>query len=109
MSNRVLVVIPALNAEKTIGPVVTEARKHLPDVCVVDDGAADLTSDRAREAGALVLKHAVNIGKGGALKTGFAHALANGFDAVITLEPTGSIWPPRSRSFSRHSRRRAPT
>jgi len=90
MSERVMALIPALNAAKTIGPVVRQAGQYLRDVVVVDDGSTDDTAAVAREAGATaVLRHDVNRGKGGALKTGFAHALANGFDAVVTLDADG--------------------
>ena len=89
MSERFAVVIPALNAEKTLGPVVVDSRRHLEPVVVVDDGSTDATSETARAAGAIVLRHDVNRGKGGALKTGFAWAIANGFDGVITLDADG--------------------
>jgi glycosyltransferase involved in cell wall biosynthesis len=90
MSERVMALIPALNAAKTIGPVVQESLRNLDDVVVIDDGSTDGTADVARAAGAThVLRHEVNRGKGGALKTGFAHALANGFDAVVTLDADG--------------------
>jgi glycosyltransferase involved in cell wall biosynthesis len=89
-----MVLIPALNAAETIGPVVRDARRHADDVVVIDDGSSDDTSRVAREAGATaVLRHDVNRGKGGALKTGFAHALANGFDAVVTLDADGQHLP----------------
>lgn len=94
MSERVLVLIPALNAAKHIGPVVRAALQETPDVVVIDDGSTDGTGAVAREAGAkTVLRHDVNRGKGGALKTGFAHALANGYDAVITLDADGQHLP----------------
>jgi glycosyltransferase involved in cell wall biosynthesis len=90
MSERVMALIPALNAARTLAPVVQETLRNLDYVLVVDDGSSDETSAVAREAGAThVLRHEVNRGKGGALKTGFAHALANGFDAVITLDADG--------------------
>lgn len=89
MSEKILVVIPALNAEGTIAAVVAEAVKHLADVCVVDDGSSDATAENARQAGASILTHEVNLGKGAALKTGFAHAASRGFDAVITLDADG--------------------
>jgi glycosyltransferase involved in cell wall biosynthesis len=94
VSERVLVLIPGLNAAKHIGPVVRSAREQLDDVVVIDDGSSDDTSAVAREAGALaVLRHEVNRGKGGALKTGFAWALANGYDLVITLDADGQHLP----------------
>ncbi|ADT85074.1 glycosyltransferase family 2 protein [Thermococcus barophilus] len=95
MSNdgsRVLIVIPAYNEELTIGSVVALAKKY-GDVLVVDDGSKDRTSEIAREVGAVVLKHKTNRGKGQALKTGFEHALANDYDAVVCLDADGQHNP----------------
>lgn len=87
------VLIPALNAERTIPRVIAEARAQLEPVVVIDDGSSDTTGEVARAVGAVVLRHDVNRGKGGALKTGFAWALENGFDAVITLDADGQHLP----------------
>jgi len=89
MSERVAVLIPALNAARTLPEVIREARLQLEPVIVIDDGSTDGTGDAARAAGATVLRHEKNRGKGGALKTGFAWALENGFDGVITLDADG--------------------
>jgi len=86
---RVAAIIPALNAQRTVARIVAEARQHIEPVIVVDDGSTDATGDVARAVGAIVLRHDVNRGKGGALKTGFAWALEQGFDAVITLDADG--------------------
>ncbi|MBV8518713.1 MAG: glycosyltransferase family 2 protein [Acidobacteria bacterium] len=93
MTERVCVLIPALNAERTLPPIVADARRRLEPVVVIDDGSRDRTGDVARAAGAQVLRHEVNRGKGGALKTGFAWALANSFDAAITLDADGQHLP----------------
>ena len=87
------VIIPALNAERTIAKVVTDARNELEPVLVIDDGSGDATGDVARAAGATVLRHDVNRGKGAALKTGFAWAMERGFDGVITLDADGQHLP----------------
>lgn len=89
MTERIAVVIPALNAARTLDPVVREALRQLRDVVVIDDGSLDDTAEVARKAGAAVLRHAVNRGKGAALKTGFAWALQHGFDGVVTLDADG--------------------
>ncbi|MFP5245230.1 MAG: glycosyltransferase family 2 protein, partial [Thermoanaerobaculia bacterium] len=91
--------IPALNAERTIPRVVVEARKQLEPVVVIDDGSSDATGDVARAVGATVIRHDVNRGKGGALKTGFAWALENGFDGVITLDADGQHLPSEIPKF----------
>ena len=93
MSEKTLVLIPALNAERSVGAVVRDCLLVSRDVLVIDDGSSDRTGDAARKAGAQVIRHPVNRGKGAALKTGFAHALANGFDAVITLDADGQHLP----------------
>jgi glycosyltransferase involved in cell wall biosynthesis len=93
------VIIPALNAARTVGNVVTEARKHHEPVVVIDDGSTDGTGDVARAAGAIVLRHEVNRRKGAALKTGFAWALENGCNAVITLDADGQHLPSEIPKF----------
>ncbi len=86
---RYLVLIPAYNAERTLGDVLAEAKNVMDDVVVVDDGSRDRTGDVARGAGAQVLVHPQNRGKGAALKTGFKYACENGYDGVITLDADG--------------------
>jgi glycosyltransferase involved in cell wall biosynthesis len=70
------VVIPAYQDEKHIGDIVRRTRERLDHVLVVDDGSSDQTAQRAREAGAEVIAHDENRGKGEAIKTGLAHWLA---------------------------------
>jgi glycosyltransferase involved in cell wall biosynthesis len=89
----VIAIIPALNAERTLAKVVEDAKRQLEHVLVIDDGSSDRTSDVAREAGAIVLRHDVNRGKGGALKTGFTYALEHNHEAVITLDADGQHLP----------------
>jgi glycosyltransferase involved in cell wall biosynthesis len=69
-------VIPAYQDEKHIGDIVRRTRKQLDHVLVVDDGSTDHTAQRAREAGAEVITHDQNRGKGEAIKTGLTHWLA---------------------------------
>lgn len=101
MSERIVVIIPALNAAPTLGDVVAAARRQLEPVLVIDDGSSDATGDAARNAGAIVIRHDVNRGKGAALKTGFAWALENGFDGVITLDADGQHLPSEIPKFVR--------
>jgi glycosyltransferase involved in cell wall biosynthesis len=82
-------VIPAYQDEKHIGDIVGRTRERLDHILVVDDGSSDQTSQRAREAGAEVIAHDQNRGKGEAIKTGLGHwfAAANssgGQDPEIT-------------------------
>ena len=89
MTERIAALIPALNAERTLPRVAAETRAQLEPLIVIDDGSSDATGEVARAVGAIVLRHEVNRGKGAALKTGFAWALENGFDGVITLDADG--------------------
>src|SRR5437867_13232557 len=69
-------VIPAYEDEKHIGDIVSRTREQLDHVLVIDDGSTDQTAQRAREAGAEVIVHDQNRGKGEAIKTGLAHWFA---------------------------------
>lgn len=89
----VCVVIPAYNEAGRIGGVVRAVREYLPDVVVVDDCSTDGTGGEAREAGALVLRHPENRGKGAALKTGLDQAVRWGHDAAITMDGDGQHDP----------------
>src|SRR3954463_9614776 len=71
-------VIPAYQDEKHIGEIARRTRERLDYVLVVDDGSTDQTEQRAREAGAEVIVHDQNRGKGEAIKTGLAHWLRDG-------------------------------
>ncbi len=92
---RTLVVIPCKNLEAEVGDVVRGVLGlNLGlDVVVVDDGSTDATSEAASRAGAVVLAHDVNLGKGAALRTGFEYAVENDYDAVVTMDGDGQHDP----------------
>jgi glycosyltransferase involved in cell wall biosynthesis len=89
----VLVVVPALNEERSVGGIVAETRGLGYDVCVVDDGSTDATAAQARDAGATVLGVPLNLGVGGALRCGFRWALANGYEVAVQLDADGQHDP----------------
>jgi len=93
MEPKIAAVIPAYNEEKHIGDVVRRTRQQLDDVLVVDDGSRDKTAERAREAGAEVIVHEKNLGKGETIKTGLRHWLDRQFDFVIILDADGQHRP----------------
>ena len=75
----VSIVIPAYNEEATVARVVGVARKldYVDEVIVVDDGSTDRTVEEAENAGATVISHIMNEGKGSAIKTGFKNSHGN--------------------------------
>jgi glycosyltransferase involved in cell wall biosynthesis len=91
--HRIAVVIPAFNEEKHIGDVVSRTHATIDNVLVVDDGSSDATAERAREAGAEVIVHPKNRGKGETIKTGLRHWLERQFDFVIILDADGQHRP----------------
>jgi len=87
-------VVPCYNEEERIAGVVGGLREAgLEDIIVVDDGSGDRTSEKAKDAGAFVIRRGVNGGKGAALKAGMAEATGRLFDAAITLDGDGQHDP----------------
>src|SRR5256714_11231179 len=90
---KIAAIIPAYNEEKHIGDVVRRTRQKLNDVLVVDDGSADNTAESAREAGAEVIVHEQNRGKGETIKTGLRHWQDRQTEFVIILDADGQHRP----------------
>ena len=92
---RALVAIPALNEAEVIGDVLKSlaAFHALEDIVVIDDGSRDATAQIARDAGARVVSHAINLGVGAAMGTAFKYAVQNGYDAVIQFDGDGQHRP----------------
>lgn len=85
--------IPAFNEQNIIADVVKRCKKYVDKVVVCDDGSSDETSQRAKEAGAHVLTHKKNLGKGEAMKTLFNYAKQLEFEALITIDGDGQFLP----------------
>jgi glycosyltransferase involved in cell wall biosynthesis len=92
-------VVPAFNEEKHIGDVVRRARAKLDHVLVVDDGSSDATASEARTAGADVIAHPQNRGKGEAIKTGLRHWLDRQPTWVLILDADAQHRPEEIDDF----------
>lgn len=83
-------VIPMHNEASVISTVVTTARSQFATVICVDDGSTDDSAALAREAGAIVVRHPINLGQGAALETGIRHALRlRDIEYVVTFDADG--------------------
>ena len=96
MRVRAAAIVPAYQVAPVIGDVVRELVAIWPDpqaVLVIDDGSTDDTAARAESAGAAVIRHGKNRGKGAALHTGFVAAASRGFDVAVTVDGDGQHPP----------------
>jgi len=85
----VWVVVPACNEARVMARVVSDLRAVGHRVVVVDDGSSDDTAAIAERAGAVVVRHVVNLGQGAALQTGITFALLEGAVVVVTFDGDG--------------------
>ncbi|MDQ2781662.1 MAG: glycosyltransferase family 2 protein, partial [Actinomycetota bacterium] len=98
-ADRVLIIVPAWNEEATVAAVVTEIRAAMSDACltadllVVDDGSDDATASIALAAGALVARLPINLGVGGAMRTGYRYARRQGYGATVQVDADGQHNP----------------
>ena len=81
--------MPMYNEEETIGSVVTRALRYVDEVICIDDGSSDASARIAEACGATVIRHRVNRGYGGALKTLFLRASELDADALVLLDSDG--------------------
>ena len=85
------VLLPAYKEEVSIASVILLSLQYADEVIVIDDGSSDRTSEVSRLAGATVLSHTTNKGKGAALKTGFKYA--QDYDIIVTIDADGQHNP----------------
>ncbi|MDD5292645.1 MAG: glycosyltransferase family 2 protein, partial [Candidatus Omnitrophica bacterium] len=95
------VIIPTFNEAKIIRDLIAKIKVFGLDVLVVDDGSKDSTADLARKAGAQVIVHARNMGKGASLRTGFNKVINDDYDFTITMDGDGQHRPEDIDNFIR--------
>ena len=87
----VAVLLPAYNEEVAIASMILLSSNYADEVIVIDDGSSDSTKEISELAGATVLSHNTNRGKGVALKTGFEYA--KNYDIIVTIDADGQHNP----------------
>src|SRR4051812_38423864 len=107
---RIAIVMPALNAARTLERTVAAIPDGwADDLILVDDKSTDETVEVARKLPVHVIWHPHNVGYGGNQKTCYLHALQTGADIVVMLHPDGQYEPRSSRSSSSRSSATRPT
>lgn len=85
----VWIVVPVYNEGPVVGDVLRQLLEVYPNVVAVDDGSADDTHTQLLKTGATVLRHAVNVGQGAALRTGMDYSLSRGANILVTFDGDG--------------------
>jgi glycosyltransferase involved in cell wall biosynthesis len=89
MTPRVIALIPAYNEAARVGEVVVGARRYVNEVVVIDDGSNDGTATVAEKAGARILRHEQNRGKGGAIATALDYFSGSAAEFAVFLDADG--------------------
>jgi len=92
---KTLAIVPAYNEEGSVGGVVKEIRRAYPlaNILVINDGSTDLTSEKARQSGGVVLDLPFNLGIGGAMQAGYLYAYEKGYEIAIQVDGDGQHDP----------------
>lgn len=94
MQDDTWVVVPAFNEQATLAHVIQDLTRAFPRVVCVDDCSTDNSGDIALEAGAIVIRHPVNLGQGAALQTGIEYARKDPtLKYVVTFDADGQHRP----------------
>lgn len=93
MTESVLAYIPAYNEAARVGSVIRQTASYARQVVVIDDGSTDATASVAEEAGAVVLRHSTNQGKGAAIQTALAHFAGSDAAYAVFLDADGQHDP----------------
>lgn len=88
---RIVAVIPAYNEEKALADVISKTSQYVDEIIVINDGSADRTAEVALEAGAQLINHPTNLGKGEALKSGFKAVSDDSI--IVTIDGDGQHNP----------------
>ncbi|MGD0061000.1 MAG: glycosyltransferase family 2 protein [Verrucomicrobiia bacterium] len=99
MSSRCIALIPAYNEAARVGKVVAVAHRHVDEVVVVDDGSTDETVTAAEKAGAKVLRHQQNRGKGAAIATALDYFGRSDAELAVLLDADGQHDPSEIDKF----------
>ncbi len=86
---RACVIIPTFNESKAIAGLIGSIRQLGLELIIIDDGSGDDTAKIAQASGATVLRNEFNLGKGASLIKGYNYAIAQEFDAVISMDGDG--------------------
>ena len=99
MTQKALIIIPAYNEGKVLGPVIKNIKAELKsakgikfDLVVVNDGSSDNTKAVA-EKNTTTISHLVNMGSGAATRTGLEYAKRNNYDFALTIDADGQHLP----------------
>lgn len=96
---KVVAIIPVYNEGRHVRSVIDQTKKHVDAAIVVDDGSTDDTVQHAEQAGAVVIRHPHNLGKGAACRSGFYAAMKLEADVIITLDGDGQHDPEEIPKF----------
>ena len=88
---KIVAIIPAYNEEKALADVIERTLKHVDKVIIVNDGSVDNTAEVALDAGAELINHNTNLGKGEALKSGFKAVVDDSI--IVTIDGDGQHNP----------------
>lgn len=99
MEDKIFAIIPAYNEETNIKKTISETKKYISNIVVVDDGSKDKTSEEAKKENVILLKHIINLGKGAALKTGCDYALKQSANKIIVLDADAQHEPSQVPNF----------
>jgi glycosyltransferase involved in cell wall biosynthesis len=106
-SPKIVIAIPSFNEEKRIGSVISRCCEFASDVWIIDDGSRDQTAESARKAGARVISHTVNQGKGMAIRTALSEFQTTEFDYLLFMDADGQHDPVFIPEFIRCARERS--